>query len=181
MTWIVIIIGIVIVCCLMPSDSKKAKKTTETKHRKPELVIRMLNREGDLYQDEWHTYIAGLHYHASKSDVGGFCGYVANDPYNSYDKNAVAIYSKLKLLGYIPARELADFREWSDGEVMPCIGIIYVEDGQLRGRVKILKPCNMEFIQKGFSYYINWIKDTHGEKYLPKNITWVFSQDSIIK
>ncbi len=181
MTWIIVVICVVVFLFAISGNSKENKKTTTIKLRKPELIIKMLNREGDLHEDEWHTYIAGVPHHAFKSDVGGFCGYVANDPNNSYDKNAVAVYSKLKLFGYIPARELADYRAWSEGAVMPCVGFIYIEDGQLRGRVKILKPCSLEFLQEGFANYINWIKDTHGEKYIPRNITWVFDQESITK
>lgn len=97
----------------------------------------MLNREGDTQDDEWHTYIAGVSYHISKYDIGGFTGWIENDINNAHDSKAMGIYNSFgKLLGYIPAKELLDYRLWCDSKPQPCIGFVYIEDGQYRGRVK---------------------------------------------
>lgn len=131
----------------------------------------MLNRPGNVHEDEWHTYIAGVNYHASKYDICGFCGYVSNDPTNVHDKNAMGIYNSFKLLGYIPAKELKDYRQWCDADTMPCVGFIFVEDGKMCGRIKVLKPCNEDFLETEFSRYLQWVKDNYGDKYVPKNLT----------
>ena len=130
----------------------------------------MLNRDGDTHEDEWHTYIAGLSHHVSKYDIGGFTGWVENDFDNAHDSKAMGVYNSFgKLLGYIPAKELEDYRLWCDAMAQPCVGFIYVEDNQYRGRVKILRPCNEEFLEKEFSLYLRYVKDNYGEEFLPKS------------
>jgi len=153
------------------------KQIPPNKTGKTKPKIKMLNRDGDAHEDEWHTYIAGVRHHASKYDIGGFCGYVANDAANSHDPKAMGIYNSFKLLGYIPAKELEDYRYWSDVEAMPCAGFIYLEDGQMRGRVKILRPCNKEFLATEFSRYLQWVKDNFGSEYLPKTMNMSFETE----
>ncbi len=132
----------------------------------------MLNREGVPHEDEWYTYIAGVGHHVSASNVGGFTGWVANDADNKHDHNAMGVYNETgKLLGYIAAKELDDYRDWCEAQPEPCVGIIYIEDGQLRGRVKVIKPCNEEFLSLRFGKYLQWVKDTYGSAYLPKKLS----------
>lgn len=154
------------------SVSNSKKRIAKPKIAKPK--IKMLNRDGDVHEDEWHTYIAGLKYHISKYDIGGFTGYVVNDPTNSHDSKAMAICSGIKLLGYIPAKELTDYRKWCEAKPQPCVGFVYVEDGQYRGRVKILRPCNEEFLQTELSRYLQWVRDNYGSEYLPKTMSMQF-------
>lgn len=135
----------------------------------------MLGREGDTHNDEWHTYIAGVFYHTSKYDVGGFTGWVENDNSNTKDKRAMGIYNSFgKLLGYIPARELTEYRSWSGIAPLPCVGFVAIEDGQTHGRVKILRPCNEDFLQTEFSRYLQWVNDNYGKKYLPQRMSMRF-------
>ena len=135
----------------------------------------MLNREGDTQDDEWHTYIAGVSYHISKYDIGGFTGWIENDNTNAYDAKAMGVYNSFgKLLGYIPAKELLDYRLWCDSKPQPCIGFVYIEDGQYIGRVKILRPCNEDFLQTEFSRYLQWVNDNYGKEYLPKSMSMNF-------
>ena len=132
----------------------------------------MLNREGDMQEDERHTYIAGLYYHVSKYDIGGFTGWVAHDTDNTHDRRARGVYNSFgKLLGYIPAKELDDFLAWCDSKPVPCVGFIYTDNGEIRGRVKMLLPCNAEFLQTGFSNYLQWVCDNYGAEYLPKSMS----------
>lgn len=131
-------------------------------------AITMLNRKGESWADEYQTYIAGVPYHASRRDIGGFSGYVANDAGNTHDRNAMGVYnSDGKLLGFVPARELRDYRDWCGASTVPCIGFIHVEDGQLCGRVKMALPCNQDFVNDVFSRYRDWIRKNHGERYVP--------------
>lgn len=132
----------------------------------------MLNRDGDIHDDEWHTYIAGAQHHISKYDIGGFYGWVGAEPDNPYDKKAMGIYNSFgKLLGYIPAKELSNYREWCAIQPQPCVGFLYVENDQVRGQVKILHPCNEEFLKNEFSRYLQWVNDNYGEEYLTKSMT----------
>lgn len=155
------------------SQQNQSKTSSSTRQSKP--VIKMLNREGDVQEDEWHTYIAGLSHHASKYNIGGFTGIVANDVNNTRFPDAMGVYnSSGKLLGYIPAKDLNEYREWCDAMPQPCVGFIFEEDGELRGRVKILRPCNEEFIQQEFTRYLQWVNDNYGKKYLPPTMSMQF-------
>lgn len=156
-----------------------SKNKNEIKRLPPDTSIRMLNREGDPDEDEWHTYIAGVkHRNLSGNDIGGFCGYVVNDSENTYDSKAMGVYSG-KLLGYIPASELGEYREWCNGEPMPCVGYIYKEKGEWRGRVKILRPCNADFIREEFTRFISWVENNYGPSFVPKEIKWEFDSESV--
>lgn len=173
-----LIIAIALVCLYLWMKSKANERMEndwqpQSYRRKPSL--RLLNREGDPDEDEWHTYIAGLPYHAATHDVGGFWGWIEHEVGNKYDRNAMAVYnSSGKLLGYIPAKEVSDYRDWCDSQPVPCTGYIYIEEGQLRGRVKALMPCNEEFLQEEFSRYLQWVNDNVGPEYVPKNLQMTF-------
>ena len=170
-----LIIGVV--CLLLAGQIKpfKGQNIAAPTVLKSKPPFKMLNREGSPHADEWHTYIAGLRYHASVHDIGGFTGWVENDLGNAHDSKAMGIYnSSGKLLGYIPARELADYRLWCLGYPVPCVGFVFVEDGQYRGRVKILLPCNKDFLQTEFTRYLQWVKDNYGNDHLPKSLSMNF-------
>lgn len=144
------------------------KKVTEEKRRR-RPHIRMLDREGDPIEDSRYTYIAGVPYNASCIDIGGFYGWVEAEPNNEHDSMAVAVYDFYgRRLGYIPHDELKEFRKWSNGDPLPCAGVIYKHEGKLYGKVKVLKPCNEDFLDGCFNSYINWVNDNLGPKYVPK-------------
>lgn len=174
---IILLTAIAVVCfwgarLISAPKGKKALKPHGLKNRP---IIKMLNREGDTQDDEWHTYIAGVSYRISKYDIGGFTGWIENDNTNAYDAKAMGVYNSFgKLLGYIPAKELADYRLWCNTKPMPCVGFVYIEDGQYRGRVKILRPCNEDFLKTEFSRYLQWVNDNYGKEYLPKSMSMNF-------
>lgn len=177
MVKVVLWTAVVVICFLLASlikaSPKSSGKNTDGLKRRP--VLQMLNRKGDVHEDEWHTYLAGLPHHASKYDIGGFSGWVEADYNNKYDRNAMGVYNSFgKLLGYIPAKEVLDYRAWCGAKPQPCVGFIYNEDGQLRGRVKILRPCNEDFLQTEFSRYLQWVNDNYGKEYLPKILDMTF-------
>lgn len=133
---IILLVIIAVVCFWVASliGASKTKKASKSNGIKKGPAIRMINRDGDTHDDEWHTYIAGLSHHISKHDIGGFAGWIENDLNNAHDSKAMGVYNSFgKLLGYIPAKELPDYRHWSDGLPMPSVGFIYIEDGQYRG------------------------------------------------
>lgn len=151
-------------------QSQREPETSEHRGLRKKPVIKLLDRDGDPVEDEWHTYIAGISYHASKYDIGGFTGWIENDIYNTNDSRAMGVYNSFgKLLGYIPAKELEDYREWCHSAPQPCMGFVYIEEGQFRGRVKILRPCNVEFLRVEFNNYAQWVYDHRGREYIPSS------------
>lgn len=174
MFWLCVIVAVVCLFVMLKikfGGSDKIQSPALVQSPKP--IIKMLNRDGDVHEDEWHTYIAGVNHHASKYDIGGFCGYVANDPTNAHDPDAMGVYNSFKMLGYISAKELKDYRRWCDAGAMPCVGFVFLEDGQMHGLIKVLKPCNNAFLETEFSRYLQWVKDNYGSEYLPKNLTMI--------
>ena len=172
-----IVIIVLLFFVIIGSKANKSKKDDPNSSLAVTPKLKMLNREGDSYIDEWHTYIAGVKHCVSKNDIGGFCGCVVNDINNKYDNKAMGIYTHGKLLGYIPAAELKAYREWSETDPMPCVGFIYSEGNELRGKVKILRPCNLKFLEVEFSKYLQWVNDNYGKQYLPPTMSMQFEAE----
>ncbi len=164
--WTVVIIFILLLFVgRISSDTKKDNKSKRKNHPH----IRMLDQVGESFVDEWYTSIAGVFYHADSNDIGGFNGWVEADPENTHDRNAMGVYNFYgKLIGYIPADELGNYRKWCDCEPMPCIGVVSLWNGRLQGKVKIIKPCNKEFLDNRSECFLDWVKDKYGPEYLPK-------------
>lgn len=136
-----------------------------------EIVVETVNDEEENPIDgSFLTYITGINHHCTLSDIGGFKGVVAPEPTNQYDKNAVAIYrNDSKLLGYISKNELSEYREWSKGKPFTCVGYITGGDNAaLKGRVKIIKPYNEQFVKRETDEYIQWMISKLGKNFLPK-------------
>lgn len=166
--WIIIIIALFFLLLNHFGRAEKAKDAKARRDCPPIPAIKILDRPGDSEEDEWHTYIAGINYRAVNSDLGGFVGYVTPDPGNRHSPIAMAVITASgKLLGYIPAKEVGDFREWCSVRPVPCVGFICRKDGQFAGRVKALLPCSREFMQKEFTRYFEWVNAHYGAPYLP--------------
>lgn len=170
--WSYIIVGFIIFIIIgsvaQNSEQKNKSNTRVTPTpRKPKPALLMLDREGDAHDDEWFTYIAGVPHHITKNEIGSFLGWVQHDQDNKYDPYAMGVYDyKGKLIGYIPAKEVKEYRAWCDARPQPCAGFTYIENGQLRGRVKAVRPCNPEFIQNELQRFLDWAHDHYG--YVPK-------------
>lgn len=86
------------------------------------------------------TKLAGAQYHCDDDDIGGFLGYIAPEPDNEYDKNAIAVYrNNGKHVGYIPREDIASLKRWASQPSLPCIG--YIFDGDIVeywGRITIV-------------------------------------------
>lgn len=178
--FIIFVVTVVIFTILKQNEKSKGDKDKQTpptsvKPKVPKPQIKILNRDGDSYEDEYHTYIAGVNHHASKYDIGGFCGWITNDFTNDYNPKAMGIYNSFgKLLGYIPEKELKDYLRWCRNEPTPCVGFIFIEDGMLCGRVKTLLPCNKDFMETEFTKYLQWVRDNYGSSFIPKTMTIEF-------
>lgn len=86
------------------------------------------------------TKLAGAQHHCDDDDIGGFLGYIAPEPDNEYDKNAIAVYrNNGKHVGYIPREDIASLKRWASQPSLPCIG--YIFDGDIVeywGRITIV-------------------------------------------
>ncbi len=174
MTTAVIIICVIVFIVFFVQDlansddgPSKSRRVSNRSISRPKIKLR--NEDGDPWMDSRNTYIAGLSYYATKRDVGGFWGYVVNEPDNKVDPKAMAVITVSgKLLGYIPAKELKEYRDWCNGMPRPCVGFLYVHGDQLRGRAKILDVSSREFLEREFANYLSWVRSHMGERYLPK-------------
>lgn len=120
-----------------------------------------------LAETEYSCAIAGAKYR--NNSEFGFIGYTKPDPSNEYDKRAIGIYRlDGTLIGYLPKDEQADYRAWSNRNILPCVGIIYEGyNGDLRGSVKIIdadRPTTEVHIIK----FVIWIVKKHGRGYIPR-------------
>lgn len=132
------------------------------------LDFRRDGTEGStLAETEYSCAIAGAKYR--NNSEFGFIGYTKPDPSNEYDKRAIGIYRlDGTLIGYLPKDEQADYRAWSNRNILPCVGIIYEGyNGDLRGSVKIIdadRPTTEVHIIK----FVIWIVKKHGRGYIPR-------------
>lgn len=61
----------------------------------------------------FYTSIAGINFHCTQEDLGSIIGYVAKDPDNKYNPNAVGVYRiNGTLLGYVAEKDLPGFYEF---------------------------------------------------------------------
>lgn len=165
--WIIVAVIVAIIIVIWVFSDMITAATSDETVVTPRPEIYYLNREGDCYEDKFNTYIAGINYRCNLSDIGGFSGWVEPEPDNRYDKKAMAIYSGKKHIGYIPADELHEYRAWSDCKTLPCCGYIYREDGEYRGRIKVIIPCNADFVRQELRSYQDWVRENVGSDYVP--------------
>lgn len=161
-------------------DNKEAATSTKEPPQNDDNVeplIRYLGIKGDPNLDVFDTYIAGLDYHGGWYNIGGFIGIVMNDKNNIDYPDAMGVYiSGRGLVGYIPAKVLKKYTEWSRGENCFCVGYIYTEtiygeaEPRIRGRVKAILPCSQEFVDEVLEDYLTWVANNMDLEYLPKEL-----------
>ena len=156
---IFIILSVVVLICLI----KAVRKRNKVMHTQIEYI----GTDADMPAD-YNTYIAGVNYRCVNSDTGGFLGIIIPQSNNKHDKNAVAIYKRDgRLLGYIPKNETVEFRKWCNTHPVPCVGYIRKENGILQGRIKALLPENEKAVNKATAYYVRWLVENYGRKFVP--------------
>ncbi len=136
-----------------------------TKTNAPNFTI-TVKSDADM---EFYSRIAGVQYHCTDTEVGGFLGYVAPETNNPYDKNACAVYrNDDKLVGYIPKDELTEYRQWSGRKSLPCVG--FVKEGtdvSLFGKVKVINNADEMEAKIIIVKYVRWLIANFGKKYVP--------------
>lgn len=156
-----------------PSRKLELDNSTQGDVAANQPPIKMLHRDGYPDSDEWDTIIADVAELCTAKDIGGFFGFVAKDSKNPEKPNAMGIYNDFgRLVGYIPEEELADYRQWCDDSAMPCGGFIQMDSstGKLRGFVKIVRPCNEDYMKNSLLKYFQWVVDNYGDRYVPKRV-----------
>lgn len=86
----------------------------------------------DLYPDIYHTSVAGINFRRGIKDLAGttFDATLVAEPTNKHDPNAIKIVSfDGRQLGYIPADETEDVRQFISGDLPhPCR--VHVDEGE---------------------------------------------------
>ena len=160
---------------LNPANQKKSIEELydfyENQRLRPNDSIEIDDDDDDDDDDAWHyiTYIAGVNHHCDDSDIGGFIGLAKPQPENPYDKNAIAIIrNDGALLGYIPAKELGEYRAMSNAETFHCVGyIVEGNNGLLNGRVKVILSRDDVEVNHEVAAYVRWLLRNKGKRYLP--------------
>lgn len=165
-----------VACLIFAKESLSKHSSTPNHPKQKEILVKSLDEEPeDFWKGTFATYIAGVGYHASEKDAGAFVGVVAPDPTNIYDKNAIAIYrNDTKLLGYIGKREQREYKEWSNRKTCPCVGYIktgdYTNDNGLIGRIKVIKPYNIEYVKNETKGYLKWALEQYGKQFVSEEL-----------
>lgn len=161
-----IVLGVV----LMALASKKRNTPPEYTGGKIDKVpeaddwIETKYYRSDLVKD---VFIAGLGHHCNISDCGIFGGAIYNEKDNPVDKKAMAIgsYQSKKIIGYVPAAILDDFRKWCGRKNCHCVGYIYRDGGTLRGRVRAYHPdCDNKMLEEDGTQYLEMVCERFGWK-----------------
>ena len=95
----------------------------------------MDGRWSDIYPDIYSTKVAGINYHkAATRQYAGitFPATLVADPKNEYDENAIKVIHResKKLLGYIPADETDDVRQFLDGHLPHSNCRVHIDEGE---------------------------------------------------
>lgn len=137
-----LLIGFLLVFVLttVPASLNRGKK----KAVPPKPAPAPAREEGPIYTGKLDhsgavtdVYVSGLAHHCSRKDIGLIFGWVTQDKSNPVDPEAMALVSKSRKYGYIPAAILSSFRQWAGESDLRFVGYIYEEAGKLRGRARI--------------------------------------------
>lgn len=168
----IIILLIVIVGLLFYSRIADKLPASAPKERRPTMMMTSVMDEIDVCtgilddSDEVNdVFIAGLAHHVKKTDVGYFTGLVGNESDNPYDRRAMAVYSNQlgKIVGYVPAAILEEYRDWCDRRNCKCVGYIFFDGEYLRGRVRAYLPdLEPDEIIKDAVEYLQQVADHFG-------------------
>lgn len=170
---IAVFILVLVIMTSLRSGSRNEEDDYDAKYLEPVLRNDYLsgdydNAYGEDGDGSYYIKIAGITFHCTARNIGCFIGTVANEPDNSVNPDAMAIYTQRgKLLGYVPEDDLDEYREWCNGEKRACIGYIAKEDGKLFGRVKVL-PNDTDEASKIMIDYAVWLVKHRGVGFAPK-------------
>ena len=180
-----LIIGISIFILIMLLNSASKKSEAEEKKRQVEIIKKNAKVNTELLDDDnwgdnyFHVSVAGTKYHCTSTDAGFILGLVEADVENEYNNKAMAVYDKFhkKLIGYIPEKILASYRQWSGAQPKLFIGYINY-DYDLYSYIKVYKSNVID--DKVIADLQDYMNSIHG-KYGFDEIDVEFLRNSMIK
>lgn len=129
--------------------------------------------EGPRGDDARLGRVAGITYHCTGEDCGGFVGRLRWDDGNAHDCNAVAVeaYPSGRLLGFVPREEAREWRQWAGAPSVPVIGYIALseETGQIYARFKAFTGSR-GYVRRGMADYAAWLRANFGPDYVPDGL-----------
>jgi len=139
MEWALVYTVVVITLIAIVLDKIKSKRRTRERMAWLKDVSTEAAPSTSMDDEVNDIYIAGLKHHCTDLDIGTFSGYVFNEKNNPADPEAMAIVDnkKRKIIGYVPAKILDDYRDWCSGKKRYCVGYIYWDGEYLRGRCRV--------------------------------------------
>lgn len=129
----------------------------------------------DMDDEVFDMCIAGLMHHCTEWNIGPFIGVVFNEKSNPVDRKAMAIYDtrRNRIIGYVPAAILDEYRHWCKRENRNCVGYIYWDGEYLRGRCRVYPSVDeVSGIDSDASKYIAQVAEHFG---------WVLNKDGTMK
>lgn len=135
---IIVIIALCAFVMIIKSLSKDETKQTENNSQNTKLTYELIiEDEDDGYRTRHHwngiepyawfiTTVAGVNYHLSAEDANNkYCGITAAEKDNKFDPNAIKLVTNEgKMLGYVPAKDLKEFRDIFEKEEVGFIAYI---------------------------------------------------------
>lgn len=147
-----------------------AKKPEAPAEQKPAPVL--VTEDVDVFTETlghsggfFDFYIAGLAHHCNMSDLGFFIATIFNEKDNPYDRKAMAVgdQNEKKIVGYVPAANLENYRKWCKRQNCIGVGYIYYDRTNLRGRVRAYqKGLDMDLVLKDMQEYANIVCEHFG-------------------
>ena len=109
--------------------------------------------------------VAGIKFHEISVKVGGFLGYAAPEPDNSYDPDAVAIYNhETIVIGYVPRKAQDEYMEYFPDRA-PAFVAGYVNkssDDKLSGKAYFVRVHSWEYARYELVSLCVWMKKKKG-------------------
>ena len=141
--------------------TKDVKVTSSYKKEYVELadIVPVTGQRAEGPMDTFTTFIAGIGRYCNQSDIGYIIGRVMPEPNNEYNPKAMVVKDlDGKKLGYIAESQLEDYRDWSNGVVLPFVGYIVSDLSrgflQLNARIHVMFPVSREFLlQRAGRFY----------------------------
>lgn len=103
------------------------------------------------------TEITGMRYYCTMADVGLVNGTVRPEPGNPHDVRAqVVIRADGKKLGYIPRRDLDEYEDFNDDDlVCPFAGEVKVDpNGYMHANILVALPESLKFVKEELTEYL---------------------------
>ena len=143
---------------ILPSEQMKSAKAkasaANAEKRLSWSYLYYLDYHPDLRADLMETEVTGMRYYCSLADVGLVNGIVRPEPENPHDPRAqVVIRADGKKLGYIPRKELPEYEEFNQRNlVCPFAGRVSVDrQGYMKADILVALPVNRDWVKEALS------------------------------